>query len=74
MNAPADLLDAAEVQEEKSGWSVEYEITGSLPAVLDRVEALFNAYHPMGYGTQVKYLRMEGNKYEARVFRAASCD
>jgi hypothetical protein len=76
MNMEAELHDQADALIEKTrGLSfTEYQIVGELREVLQAIKTIFINYDPQGYGTQVKLMRQVGDKYEARVWRANSCD
>ena len=70
-------IDAAVKVEPVSGVSMtEYRITGDLPNVQKAIAALFEQYHPAGYGTYVHSIGYtnEGAQYVARVSRSNSCD
>lgn len=74
MNAPAELLDAADTVMEQIGSTVEYRINGTFPAVMEAINRLFAEFDPWGYGTAVRTVHMVNGIYEARVTRAGSCD
>lgn len=52
----------------------EYRLTGDLPNVLKAITALFDQYHPVGYGTQVHAIQHHDGLYVARVSRSNSCE
>jgi hypothetical protein len=75
MDSPAAGAVAAAAVEERRGVAVtEYRIAGDLQPVLQAIAKLFSDYHPMGYGTRVHSVALEGMQYQARVSRANSCD
>ena len=70
-------IDAAMKIEPRVGVSMtEYRITGDLPNVLKAITALFEQFHPAGYGTYVHSISYtnEGAQYVARLSRSNSCE
>ena len=70
-------IDAtAKIEPQVGVQSTEYRITGDLPNVQKAIAALFEQYHPAGYGTYVHSISYtnEGAQYVARVSRSNSCD
>jgi hypothetical protein len=57
--------------------STLYTIRGPLEEVMERARELLEKYHPLGYGTFIKYLgisREDGLDWECQVARANSCE
>lgn len=52
----------------------EYQISGTLESVLKAICALFQQYHPSGYGTYLHSMRYSDQQYIARVSRSNSCE
>ena len=67
---------AAKIEPQVGVQSTEYRITGDLQNVQKAIAALFEQYHPAGYGTYVHSISYtnEGAQYVARVSRSNSCD
>jgi len=52
-----------------------YTITGDLDSVFKWIAVLFDQYDPRGYATKVCHIEMRsGSTFEAKVWRANSCD
>ena len=67
---------AAEIKPNRGASVTEYRVTGDLPNVLKAITALFEQFHPAGYGTYVHSISYtnESAQYVARVSRSNSCD
>lgn len=66
---------AAEIKRERKISSTETTVVGSLIEVFEQIQAEFMKYHPLGYGTRVQVIQWApGDKFEARIERANSCD
>lgn len=73
--AGMELVDGAVVKPNRGVSATEYTITGELENVLRAVKAIFDAYPPQGYGTDLKYMcQLSDGNYGARMGRANSCD
>ena len=66
----------AEVKITPGVGATEYKITGPLESVFEAIRAVFDQYHPHGYGTMVHQISTESysGNYVARMSRANSCD
>lgn len=52
-------------------------LKGELPEVTSRMAEILLAYHPLGYGTQVRYLSTnipDKGDWVCRIWRANSCE
>lgn len=70
------MIDDATISQKRSMSRVEYNVRGSLQAVLQVVESLMCNFDPRGYGTMVEQLYQDplSDQFIARVSRLASCD
>lgn len=68
-------MSGVKIVNDRSSSAVETTVVGSLDEVFEEIRTILRDYHPAGYGTLVQRIHYDGmGNYEARIWRATSCD